>query len=276
MRRLIIATFILALLSTTGCGGGSSDGDRVDQSIDDQEPLDESVKGILLHHSTGAAIWDGGVSAWFSDYNTRNGKMYSITEMAFPKNSPYGWNNYPYDYWNIWVNHEGYDPFIEEPTLEILTQDYNVIIWKHCYPVSSISPDTGNATVQSSDKRIENYKLQYQALRTKMRSFPETRFIVWTGAANAQGATSTIQATLARSFFQWVKNEWDEPGDNIYVWDFFELETGGGIFLRPEYASSSTDSHPNSTFSQTVAPLLCKRIVDVIQGRGDTGSITGQ
>lgn len=239
------------------------------------DPIESDAKIILLHHSTGGRIWSGGVPDWFAEYNSTHGNSYSIIEQSFPKNTPYGWNNYPYDYWNIWVDNAGHDPYLQEPTLEMLTQDYDVIIWKHCYPVSDIQPDTGSPSISSSTKKIENYKLQYEALKDKMREFPQTRFIVWTGAARVRGATTEDRGMRARAFFEWVKNEWDEPGDNIYIWDFFELETEGGLYLKDEYAQSPADSHTNATFSARAAAYLCNRIIDVIEGRGDAGSLTG-
>jgi hypothetical protein len=58
------------------------------------------------------------------------------------------------------------------------------------------------------------------------------------------------------------------------VWDLFELETGGGIYLL-EANGNPEDSHPNETFSAYAASLFVKRLVDVIEGRGDQGSLTG-
>ncbi len=229
---------------------------------------------IFLHHSTGGVIWNGGVSDWMTAYNSTSGTEYAITEQAFPKDSPYGWNNYPYDYWNIWVNHAGPSAYMEEPTLEMLTGQYDVVMWKHCFPVSGVLADTGAADITSSRKSLENYKLQYAALKEKMHAFPNTRFVVWTGAALRESETTPEEASRAQAFFDWVKNAWDEPGDNIFVWDFRQLETGGGLYLLPENASG--DSHPNSTFAATVAPYLGQRLVDVIEGRGDEGSLTGQ
>ena len=110
---------------------------------------EESDTNILfLHHSTGAVIWNGGpASIWkkalgkinknladklsrkaqlpllFTKYNKENNKAYGIKEMEFPKASPYGWNNNPFDYYNIWVKNAGIKPYIEEPTLEILTKN---------------------------------------------------------------------------------------------------------------------------------------------------------
>ena len=136
-------------------------------------------------------------------------------------------------------------------------------------PVSEILPDTGVPDISSKDKRIENYKLQYAALRERLRSFTDTRFIVWTGAALTEGSTSPDRARRAADFFKWVRDVWDEPGDNIFTWDFFDLETEGSPYMKDEHAAGPYDSHPSPAFSRQVAPLFCQRIVDVIEGRGD-------
>lgn len=275
----------LVILGVTALAlfGGPSRGMGAEESEGDL------VKILFLHHSTGDVIWRGGVPDFFAAYNSEHGTNYRIDKLAYPKKSPYGWSNNPYDYWNIWVQHGGQDPFMEEPTLEILTRDYDVIVFKHCFPVSDVLPDTGNPEIGSKEKRAENYKLQYQALKEKMREFPETKFIVWTGAALVEdrsiknrirlflGMKSPARenAQRAADFFEWVRREWDEPGDNIYIWDFQELETEEGLFLKPEYAHEPGNSHPNSDFSKRVAPLFSKRIIYVIQGRGDSSSLTG-
>jgi hypothetical protein len=240
------------------------------------EDLGPDTSVIYLHHSTGGVIWSGGVEGWVADQNAANGTGYSIVELAFPKDAPYGWANYPFDYYNIWVAHAGPEPYLEEPTLERLVGQYDVIVFKHCFPVSEVQEDSGSPDVASEVKSRENYELQYQALKTKLREFPGNRFIVWTGAALVEAATNVDQATRARDFFDWVKSTWDEPGDNIFVWDFWQLETGGGLYLLPENAASESDSHPSDSFAATAAPRFGARLLDVIQGRGDTGTLTGE
>jgi len=241
-----------------------------------KEPKEgEGVKILFLHHSTGRVIWDGGVPEWFEERNPINSSHYLITEQDFPKMSPYGWNNYPYDYWNIWVNHGSPGDFKREPTLEMITEKYDVVIFKHCFPVGDILPDTGDPDVASPEKRIENYKLQYEALKEKMREFPDKKFIVWTGAALVENKTNPEKAQRTRDFFEWVIGTWDEKGDNIFIWDFYDLETEGGLYLKNEYSRSESDSHPNDQFAKNTAPLLCSRIVDIVEGYGDTGSILG-
>jgi len=252
-----------------------------------------TTKIIFLHHSTGGNIWQGNrstlkslyqrrilkesaVTAWFKKYNQVNSTQYQITEQAFPKKTPYGWKNYPYDYYNIWVKNAGNEPYQGESTLELLTKDYDVVIWKHCYPVGNIKADTGSPDVNSEEKRLENYKLQYEALKTKMHEFPDTRFIVWTGAALVKSWTNEDEAKRTRQFFDWVKSEWDEPNDNIYLWDLYELETEGGLFLKEEFAMTPNNPHPNNKFSGKAATLFSQRVVDVVENNGAKTSLTGE
>ncbi len=251
----------------------SNDDDTVIQT----KPGTAQIQDIIfLHHSTGGVIWKGGVREWFDNYNKANGKKLKITETEFPKASPYGWNNYPYDYYNIWVKNAGDQPFMEEPTLEILTKQYDVIIFKHCFPVSRINADGNNADVNSYDKTLGNYKLQYEALKKRLNAYPQTKFIAWTPTALVEKATNKEQAQRADEFSKWVKTVWDTPNDNIYLWDFRSLQTEGGLYFKNVYAESETNSHPNVGFAKRVAPNFCQRIVDVVDGNGDKASVTGK
>jgi hypothetical protein len=162
------------------------------------------------------------------------------------------------------VKNAGKKPYLKEPTLEILTKKYNLIIFKHCYPVSNIEEDHFS-DVNSPKKTLENYKLQYEALKQKLYEFPHTKFLIWTGAVQVEENISQVQAIKAKEFFKWVKNEWDDPLDNIYIWDFYELETEGGYFFKKTFAKNINDSHPGKLFAKKVAPLFCERIIEVIQ-----------
>lgn len=230
---------------------------------------------LFLHHSTGGNVWNGGVATWFQAYNQDHGSDYRISQRAYP-DSPYPWANYPYDYWNLWVNHSGDNLAQGQDTLERLLTGADVIVFKHCFPVSDIVPDSGIANVASATQSQENYRAQYAALKTKLRQFPSRKFVVWTGAALVQSATTAQKAQRARDFFNWVKTVWDEPGDNIFLWDFYELETEGGLYLKDAYASGGGDSHPNPGFCTQVAPYLGQRLVNVIEGRGDSTRIDGK
>jgi len=240
---------------------------------------DPDTKIIFLHHSTGRNVWYGDVGMGKSfgqklcmvprlikEYNDQNGRKISIEERDFPAREPYGWKNYPYDYYNIWVKNAGNEPFMEEPTLEMLTKEFDVIIFKHCFPVSNIEEDDGNPDINSDKQTITNFKLQYDTLRTKLYEFPKTKFIVWTGAALVEPYTNPEEASRAREFFKWVKEEWDQPGDNIEIFDFREIETEGGIYLKSIYAANPQwDSHPNKKLSKIAAQKFVDKIIEVVK-----------
>ncbi len=265
------------------------------------QEADKSVKVVFLHHSTGAVIWQGGeksqlstlalkvssrlsdfiapkalIPKLFKEYNKENNTRYIIEGMIFPKTTPYGWKNYPYDYYNIWVKNAGQNPFLEEPTLEMLTKKHDVIIFKHCYPVNNIVDENSEPDINSEIKTIANYKLQYEALRNKLLQFPETKFILFTGAARIKSGVTEDEAKRASRFFSWVTGEWDQEGDNIFIWDLYQLQTEGDIYLREEYAVSETDSHPNDNFAAKAAPLLFRRIIDIIENNGNRTNNRGE
>jgi hypothetical protein len=246
-------------------------------------------KIVFLHHSTGQIIWQGKTNKYiskltqksdlktlFNSFNKKNKTSYVITQRIFPKGTPYGWHNYPYDYYNIWVKNSGNVPFMKEPTLEMLTKEYQVVIFKHCFPVSNIQIDKDISDVNSDYKSIANYKLQYLALRDKLAEFPDTKFILFTGAALIKSEISEDKSKRAKEFFEWVINEWDLPDNNIYIWDLYNLQTEGGLYFKDKYAAAADDSHPNKDFSGYVVKLLFNRIIDVIDFNGTNTKLTGE
>jgi hypothetical protein len=282
-RTFAVASSVVVLLA--GCASpGASPAHAPDLPVDPIAPtsaMTGTVRIAYLHHSTGGVIWGGGIPAAITAWNSAHGTDYRITSITYPDtgrngSNSYPWNNYPYDYWNLWVNHQGASRDRNEANLDDLAAAYDVIVLKHCYPVSGIGADGATASVSSESKTLANYRLQYAALKARMRQLANKRFLVWTGPALVASATNAADAQRAVDFAAWVKGTWDEAGDNIYVWDFRQLETGGGLYLPGTYSASAGDSHPNATLAARAAPLAARRIIDVIEGRGDTGSLTGE
>ncbi len=290
LRSVLAVLALVALAASTARGDSSpSGGPRVNPSEGQtMTSMTGKVRVAYLHHSTGANVWNGGVPEFVKSWNTEHGTDYRITEVNYPATdggrpkllrslgARYPWANYPYDYWNLWVAHSGKSRDRGELNLDDLVKDHDVIVFKHCYPVSAIGADAGAPSVSSSAKTLSNYKLQYEAIKARLHQFPAKRFILWTSPALPEQTTTPDVAERSRQFVEWVKRSWDEPGDNIYLWDFHALETEGGPYLKPDYAMSSTDPHPNATFSRLAAPLIGRRIVDVIEGRGDSASLAGR
>jgi len=246
---------------------------------------------IFLHHSTGRNVYNiGNVEEWFGEYNTTNNTNFSINERDYPA-TPYPHDNYPYDYWNLWIteNEDGTSRIpvcdSENPNIECLdtlTSKYDVIIFKQCYPGAAIGADTGSPNIASSSKRIENYKLQYRALRREMDKYPYNNFIIWTLVPLHRLATNPDQALRAKEFVDWVNNDFltedDQDHSNIHIFDFWGIvaenqenpPNGQVNTLKYEYEGSHTgsDSHPNNLASQTAGPIFSQFIVDTILNAG--------
>ena len=224
----------------------------------------------------GDRLWSGGVPDFIRKWNAAHATDYLITPVTYPATTGgYPWANYPYDYWNLWVRHAGASGDRGEKTLDELVLAHDVIVFKHCFSVSRIREADGPGSVSSDAKTLANYKLQYEALKARLHRFPGTRFILWTGPALDRGSTDAAQARRAREFFDWVRETWDEKGDNIFLWDFWALSADDDGRLAAGRSVAPGNSHPSASFARSVAPLLGRRIVDVIEGRGDTSSMTG-
>jgi len=248
-------------------------------------PVSDSVfaageKIIFLHHSTGGNVYSQGeVPKWLAEYDPG----LEITERAYP-NSPYPWANYPYDYWNLWINGACQPENPNMECLDTLASEFDVVIFKHCFPGAGVQPDTGEPDISSSRKSLENYKAQYRALRDELDKYPETTFIIWTLAPLHRLATNADQAARAWEFVKWVKHDFlNEDGrkhPNIFIFDFFGIVAekrsdppdGLQYCLRYDYERSHTgsDSHPNTLANQAAGPLFARCIVDAVEKRSET------
>ena len=248
--------------------------DRVPPMVPDG--LDPAATTVLyLHHSTGLNVWDGGVPELVDERNAAGGTRLQIVERAFPY-SPYPWDNNPYDFWNAWVNHSGGDRVRGQATLEDLIGAYDVIVWKNCFLAADMVPDDGHPDVSSPVRTPANYRLQYVALRDAMHRFPGTTFVVWTLPPKAATDTDPSTAELARQFADWVRDEWDQPGDNVHLWDYRAIAAPDNFYLPAGNAMGEHDSHPNPELSRRAAAAFVQRLVDVVDGRGDVAPATGE
>ena len=234
----------------------------------------DGEKVIFLHHSTGGNVYnEGDVQQWLHTYNP----SLEISERAYPANG-YPWANYPYDYWNLWINGKCQSGNTGMECLDNLADEYDVIIFKHCFPGAAVQPDIGTPDVTSARKSLENYKAQYRALRDEMDQYPDTTFIIWTLAPLHRLATNPDQAARAWQFVQWVKHDFlSEDGKahpNIFIFDFFGIVAenrpdppeGQQYCLRYEYerSHSGSDSHPNRLANETAGPLFARCIADAV------------
>lgn len=218
----------------------------------------QDYKIHFLHHSTGRnLIDDGDIYSMFDNYNQQHDTNYIFTEEW---STPSG--NYPYDYYS--------DTF--SPTrLQQYVNQYDMIVFKHCFPGSDIREDTGNPDINSDRKSLENYKLQYKALRDRFDKYPEAKFLIMTipPRHRLHSSATPERAARANGFGEWVQNEYlSENGShpNIAVFDFRTLLIDSIGYLKYEYElfHNDDDCHPNELANQTICPLFFDAIIAFI------------
>ena len=227
--------------------------------------------GIFLHHSTGGCIWGP------------NGGSTSIPEEIVKYNNEHGYtgsdsvtmneDGWPVDPWdNEWYRwHQIFDN--QDATADILPYLASnlIIVIKSCFPSSSMSGEGESAdTLNPTEKTIYNYKWHWRNIVRVMQEHPDNFFVIWTNAPLVSGATNDDEANRSDRFCRWAKDTLAGGNDpevgafptNVYVFDFFHKLVGSDGKLRPQYAASTTDSHPNGSATDLVAPQFVREIFD--------------
>lgn len=266
-----------------GKDGGSEpqNGEDAGTKPPDTKPQDPG-KIYFLHHSIGGNILEGGVVDAYKALRSGD----TLNEVMYPNDNCRGsWQNRPIDYHAFWIN--GVNDCTPNWDFNTAVKEAKMIIFKSCYTHDAFSDDSSpevqaidadgnrpnNAGV-TSNNYISVYKKAMNGLKKKFKETPNTLFVFWTFPPKLN---YSAQFPVERSieFANWLRNEWDEPGDNIFLWDYRKLATDGTDRNFPtKYAQG--DDHANITFARKVAPLFAKRIANIMDGKGDSTSLTGE
>ena len=138
--------------------------------------------------------------------------------------------------------------------------EFDVIIFKSCFPVTAIQTET----------QLEQYKRSYIEIRETIDQNPDRLFIPMTPPPLRATRTTSDQADRARRFASWIMSqEFCGGRKNMIPFDFFsELASLGTAkmpnVLRPEYCMTFPfDSHPNKIAHTTIAPKWTRFVVTV-------------
>jgi len=126
--------------------------------------------------------------------------------------------------------------------------EYDVIVFKSCYPVSNIQ----------SDDQLAEYKSYYLSIRARMDQYPDKIFIVVTPPPEIPADSDAQAAARARDFADWLASgEYLDGHPNVFTFNFFDLMADPATnMLRADYQADEFDAHPNELANQTVGPLF--------------------
>jgi hypothetical protein len=212
----------------------------------------QGIRIILLHHSCGAnLIAEGGVREGltalgyeFYDHGY-NGDGLVLADGT--------WTGTNFDVPGDNTDPDGYAAIFAQPlhdppdnTFSHL-MEYDVIVFKSCFPVSNIE----------SEEQLQAYRSFYLSIRARMDEYPDKVFVIVTQPPEVPADSSPEAAARARSFTSWLQSsEYLDGHPNVFVFDFFGLLAGDDNFLRAEYRTDEYDAHPNELANRTIGPLL--------------------
>jgi hypothetical protein len=238
MNKRVLVMFCVVALLAFGFGGAAAQDD-------------EPISIIFMHHSTGLGIIQGGVREgftalgydfWDHGYNEEGlvdpAGNYLGTNWDVP-----GDNTDPDGWYEIFQQ-----PYTDPPTNTFSHMlQYDVIIFKSCFPNSDIY----------DDEMLANYQRYYLAIRDVIDQHPDKIFVPWTTPPLVPNETTLENAARARQWSEYLtSDEYLDGHPNIFTFDIFSLLADDDGFLRAEYRGDEWDSHPNDFANQTIAPIF--------------------
>lgn len=257
---LVFATVIVMVSSTAKPAYAADDGTK---------PA-TPVKLVFAHHSVG--------ENWLSDDQGGLGRTLNANNY-FVSDTNYGWGpNSIGDRTDIpnWL-----EWFRSSNTAQYMTALYGqntqnssytrtlanpggantIIMFKSCFPNSSLSGNPNDPPTAGTDLTVGNAKYVYNELLQYFGSRPDKLFVVITAPPNSE----TQYATNARAFNEWLRTRWLTDNHytlkNVAVYDFYNVLTGPNNHHRlvngveqhvytpgmnsAYYRSGEGDDHPN-------------------------------
>lgn len=137
---------------------------------------------------------------------------------------------------------------------------YDVIMFKSCYPTSNIS----------NDVHLEEYQANYLAIRDRMDQYPDKVFVIVTQPPQVPGSSNRAEAHRARQLAEWLSSDAFLDGHpNVFTFDFFGYLAADDNFLRAEYRVDNHDAHPNDRANREIGPRFVSFIDTAIRNYQD-------
>jgi hypothetical protein len=141
---------------------------------------------------------------------------------------------------------------------------YDVILFKSCFPTSNIA----------DDGQLRDYQDYYLSIRNTIDQYPQKLFVVVTPPPQVPNNTNPDEGRRARAFATWLSSsEFLEGHPNLVTFDFFSLLAGEDNFLKPSYRVDEWDAHPNDLANQQIGPLLVDFLDSAIQAYFGEGRV---
>jgi hypothetical protein len=235
---------------------------QVSQSAAPSATPAKPIRIIFMHHSTGLGLIDqGGVREAFTklgyqfwDHGYNEDGLTDASGRQLGVNWAVPDDNTDPDGWQVIFAQR-----VTKPSTNTLSHmlEYDVIIFKSCFPSSDIQ----------DDDQFENYRTYFLSIRDVIDKYPDKLFIPFTTPPLVPGSTSPEAAARARRWAEYLtSSEYLDGHPNIFVFDFFNQLADKDGYLQAKYRGDDPeDSHPNELANQTVGPVFVKFVDQAIR-----------
>ena len=233
----------------------------------DTSPPSSTPKLIFIHHSCGEnwlADDDGGLGIALRDNN------------YFVSDTNYGWgpdsigDRTDIGHWWEWFQGPSSSTYLNALYSESNNNSYerykrlssdpggenDIIMFKSCYPNSDLSghpedaPATGSNSLRSQDccsdnHNVANAKGIYMDLLAYFSTRQDKMFIAVTAPPLSEDEATIANLPNARALNNWLVNDWLDgyTGNNVFVFDFYNVLTSNGGNTYTNDAGASTGNH---------------------------------
>jgi len=282
---IMMLLIAMILMSSTACRVSAGTGNQNPQPPD-ISPQDDL---IFIHHSCGQNWLNNSLHAALlaKDYiDERNDITYGTTlNPDNGRNATLGGtpgDNTDMNHWILWFN----DYLNGILNHGCANGENKIVMFKSCYPANAITGQGVGGDPFSGEKTSRNYRAvftyadgatpytfngkQYQPLEIIFSQHPNTLFIFVTAPPLCWSDTNTVEASNARKFYTWLKDDWlvsyntANPGlNNVAIYDWFDFlaydndHATHPNMLKNEYGGNSGDSHPNALANQQSTIDFC-------------------
>lgn len=250
----LFSVFLTIVFSSAACSSEKSKILFLHHSVGEGLIQDSNLRDILTE--SGFEFWDHGYNHSKQGLKDGNGKPAGC--YWIPDN-----NTRPDGYAKLFSLNPS-----SENAFSIILKNYNIILFKSCFPTNKIEPDNRVKDELNPQRRsLYNYKQHYLKIREKIDTFNSKIFILMTPPPLHPKATNPEESQRAQKFVQWLKSkEYLNGRRNFFVFDYFNLladpKTG---MLKKEYQidPDEKNSHPNPISNMLIGPKLADYIYNI-------------
>lgn len=185
---------------------------------------------FFVHHSTGQIYWDNGMKS-------------ALKSNGYSGKAPW-WdgNTDPGDFYSLFTDPSSWATF----------GNADIIIFKSCYPASSIT----------SKSMLSQYKTWYKELFTIYKSHPDKLFVPMSTPPLPKAMTNAKEASRAIEFDTWLAGKYvtkyheNSGRNNLLPYRLHKKLMNNNGYLAGKYVVDPNDGHPNVLSGKRVGNTL--------------------